>query len=158
MDKFTIKAQEVVAEAQHIADENGHQEIGAEHLLLALLKQEEGLVSPVLQKIGVTPSTVQSQVETALSRMSKVHGVTGQVYISSALKTVLDKAWEEAQRLKDEYISTEHLLIAISESQSEAGNILRGAGASKDKIYKALMEVRGGARVSVDTGVHRRRR
>ena len=148
MDKFTIKAQEAVQEAQHLADQNGNQEIGAEHLLLALLTQEEGVVTPVLQKIGVDPRAVQNQVTAVLDRMPKVQGVTGNVYISPMLKTVLDKSWDEAQRMKDEYVSTEHLLVAISEAQGEAGNILRTLGATRDKILKALVEVRGNARVT----------
>ncbi|MCL6629694.1 MAG: AAA family ATPase, partial [Armatimonadetes bacterium] len=148
MDKFTIKAQDAIMEAQSIADQHNHQEVGPEHLLLALLQQEEGVVVPVLQKVGVMPRTIQAQIETALNRMPKVHGVSGQLYASAALKTVLDKAWEEAQRLKDEYLSTEHLLLAIAESPSEAGSILRNLGISKDKIYKALAEVRGTARVT----------
>ncbi|MHB1001569.1 MAG: ATP-dependent chaperone ClpB [Armatimonadota bacterium] len=148
LDKFTIKAQEAVMEAQNLADKNGHQEIGVEHLLTVLLKQDEGIVTPVLQKIGVNPGSVRSQVESILDRIPKVSGVTSQIYMSQALKSVLDKAWDEAQRLKDEYVSTEHLLIGISEAQGEAGNILRSSGAEKDKIYKALMEIRGGARVT----------
>jgi len=148
MDKFTIKAQDAIMEAQSIADQHNHQEVGPEHLLLALLQQEEGVVVPVLQKVGVMPRTIQAQIETTLNRMPKVHGVSGQLYASAALKTVLDKAWEEAQRLKDEYLSTEHLLLAIAESPSEAGSILRNLGISKDKIYKALAEVRGTARVT----------
>lgn len=148
LDKFTLKAQEALQEAQSIADENGHQEIGAEHLLLALLRQGEGIVTPILQKIGVNPKAVQLQIEGVLDRMPKVGGVTGTQYISPTLKTVLDKAWDEAQRMKDEYISTEHMLVALSESQGEAGNILRRFGATKDNIYKALAEVRGSARVT----------
>ncbi|HEY3298734.1 MAG TPA: Clp protease N-terminal domain-containing protein, partial [Armatimonadota bacterium] len=148
MDKFTIKAQEAVMEAQNLADQNGHQEVTPEHLLGALLKQEEGVVTPVLQKIGVSPRTVASQIAEYLERQPKVQGVTGQIYMSPKLKTVLDKSWEEAQRMKDEYVSTEHLLVGISEVDSEAGNILRQLGATKDKIFKALVDVRGGARVT----------
>ena len=148
LDKFTIKAQEAVMEAQNVADEHGHQEIGVEHLLLALLKQEEGVVTPVLQKIGVDPKAVQSQVETVLNKMPKISGVTGTQYVSPVLKQVMDKAWDETQRMKDEYVSTEHLLVAISETQSEAGSILRSAGANKDNIYQALQDVRGSARVT----------
>jgi ATP-dependent Clp protease ATP-binding subunit ClpB len=148
LDKFTIKAQEAVTEAQRIADEKGHQEVGAEHLLLALARQDEGVVSPVLQKIGVNPSAVESQAASAIDKMPKVSGVSGQQYISQALKTVLDAAFTEAERMKDEYVSTEHLLLALSESAGGAGRILREAGTSKDKILKALVEVRGGARVT----------
>jgi ATP-dependent Clp protease ATP-binding subunit ClpB len=148
LDKFTLKAQEAIMEAQNFADQSGHQEIGAEHLLLALIKQQEGIVTPILQKIGVNPKAVENQAQAALDRMPKVSGVTGQLYMLPSLKTVLDKSWDEAQRMKDEYVSTEHLLIAISEAQGEAGNILRQMGAVKDKIYQAMAEVRGGARVT----------
>ncbi len=148
MDKFTIKAQEALMEAQNIADQHGHQELGAEHLLLALMQQGEGIVTPILQKVGVNPQSVQSQVEAVLARMPKVSGVTGQMYMSPAMKNVLDKAWDEAQTMKDEYMSTEHMLVGIADSMTEAGNILRGVGASKDKILQALVEVRGTARVT----------
>lgn len=148
MDKFTIKAQEAISEAQNYADKNGHQEITADHLLLALMSQDEGIVKPILQKIGVNPSTVKSQIGAVLAKIPRVSGVGGQLYMSATMKSVLDLAWDEAQRLKDEYVSAEHLLIGVSEVQSEAGNILRSIGATKDKVYKALMEVRGGARVT----------
>lgn len=148
LDKFTIKAQEAVANSQMIADEHGHQEITPEHLLLALLNQEDGVVRPILEKVGTDPAIVKNKVVAYIERLPKVSGVTSQQYISPMLKSVLDYAWDEAQRLKDEYISTEHLLIAISDAKSEAGNILRSMGSTKDKIYKALMEIRGGARVT----------
>jgi ATP-dependent Clp protease ATP-binding subunit ClpB len=148
LDKFTIKAQEAVQEAQRLAEENGHQEITTEHLLAALLAQSEGIVRPVLQKVGANPATIESQVQAALDKLPKVSGVTSSQYVSQALKEVLDKAWDEAQRMKDEYVSAEHLLLILAESKSEAGTILRSAGATKDKIYKALAEVRGGARVT----------
>jgi len=148
LDKFTIKAQEATVEAQRIAEEKGHQEIGVEHLLLALIRQDEGVVSPVLQKIGVNPSAVGSQAEAATDKLPKVSGAGGQQYISHELKAVLDSALKEAERMKDEYVSTEHLLLALSESSGGAGKILRESGASKDKILQALVEVRGGARVT----------
>lgn len=148
LDKFTIKAQEAVMEAQNLADRNGHQEVGAEHLLIALLTQKEGVVTPVLQKIGVNPVAVESQVNSYIDRLPKIKGAAGQLYMSAALKMVMEKAWDEAQMMKDEYVSTEHLLVGISEAQGEAGNVLRQLGATKEKIYKALMDVRGGVRVT----------
>lgn len=147
-DKFTIKVQEAVTEAQSLADENGNPEISAEHLLLALIRQEDGVIKPTLQKIGVNPNAVRSQVEAAVSKLPKVSGVSNQVYISPSLKMVLDRSWDEAQRMKDEFVSTEHLLLAISDSPSEAGNVLRGLGATRDKVLKALAEIRGSARVT----------
>ena len=148
MDKLTIKAQEAMMDAQNVADQSGHQELTPEHLLLALLTQEEGIVTPILQKVGVDPVAVRTRIQSVLDKMPKISGVTGQMYISPVLKAVLDKAWDEAQRMKDEYVSTEHMLVGVAEAQGEAGDTLRSMGASKDKIYKALVEVRGSARVT----------
>ncbi|HOM72294.1 MAG TPA: ATP-dependent chaperone ClpB, partial [Armatimonadota bacterium] len=126
-----------------------HQQIEVEHLLLALLRQDGGVVAPVLQKLGVRPQLVANQVEEEINRLPQVSGaVTGGAYISPGLKSVLDNAWEEAQRLKDEYLSTEHLLIAIAATTGAAGRILKSHGVTKDDIYKALAEVRGGQRVT----------
>ena len=148
LDKFTIKAQDAVQAAYDAADRSGHQEISTEHLLSALLSQEEGVVRPVIQKIGASFNTVQSQVKNALDKIPKVTGVTSQQYISPALKAALDAAWDEAERLKDEYVSSEHLLLALADSKSEAGNILRASGVTKDNVFQALADVRGGARVT----------
>jgi ATP-dependent Clp protease ATP-binding subunit ClpB len=149
LDKFTIKAQEAIQEAQNLADENGQQQIEVPHLLLALVRQEGGVVTPVLQKLGVKPELVARQVEEEIGRMPKVSGsISGGAYISPGLKSVLDDAWQEAQRLKDEYVSTEHLLLGISGDTGTAGNILKSHGITKDAIYKALVEVRGGQRVT----------
>ncbi|HOK54599.1 MAG TPA: ATP-dependent chaperone ClpB, partial [Armatimonadota bacterium] len=132
-----------------MAEEKNHQQIEVEHLLLALLRQDGGVVAPVLQKLGVRPQLVANQVEEEINRLPQVSGaVTGGAYISPGLKSVLDNAWEEAQRLKDEYLSTEHLLIAIAATTGAAGRILKSHGVTKDDIYKALAEVRGGQRVT----------
>lgn len=148
-DKFTIKAQEAVQAAQEIADRHNHQAIEPEHLLYGLIDQEGGIVVPILQKLGIDPGFIKQQVEAVLERMPKQYGVSGQSYISPALKRVFDNAWSEAQRLKDEYLSTEHLLLAMSESKdSQVGRILREAGATKDNIFRALAEVRGSKRVT----------
>ncbi|MBI2842269.1 MAG: ATP-dependent chaperone ClpB [Armatimonadetes bacterium] len=149
LDKLTIKAQEAVQEAQDIADQHNNQQIDVEHLLLALVRQEGGVVSPVLQKLGVRPNLVAQQAEEEIGRIPQVSGaVAGGAYISPRLKSVLDEAWQEAQRLKDEYLSTEHLLLAISGDTGAAGRILKSHGANKDSVYKALAEVRGGQRVT----------
>ena len=149
LDKFTIRSQEAIEDAQNLADEKNHQQIDVEHLLLALVRQEGGVVAPVLQKLGVRPELVAHQVEDELTRLPQVSGaVTGGAYITPRLKAVLDEAWQEAQRLKDEYVSTEHLLIAIAGDTGAAGLILKSHGATKDAIYKALAEVRGGQRVT----------
>lgn len=148
-DKFTLKAQEAVQRAQEIADGRHHQELNPEHLLLALLEQEEGIAIPILQKLGAAPELIKSDLETELSKLPKVHGVTGQMYMSSALKSIFDLAWQEAKRLKDEYLSSEHLLIAISEEKSSpAGEILRRRGVTRDSIFKVLIGIRGTQRVT----------
>jgi len=149
LDKFTIKAQEAIQEAQNLAEEKNHQQIDVEHLLLALVRQEGGVVAPVLQKLGVRPGLIASQVEDEINRLPQVSGaISSGAYITPRLKSVLDEAWQEAQRLKDEYVSTEHLLIAIAGDTGAAGRILKSHGVTKDSIYKSLADVRGGQRVT----------
>lgn len=147
-DKFTIKAQEAFAQAQSIAESRNHQQIDAEHLLLALLEQEEGVVVPILQKLGVNPSLVRERTEELLQQKPKVYGPAGGAYISNVLKQILDRAFSEAERLKDEYVSTEHFLIAMSEVDSPISNLLRSLGVSKDVIYRVLVDIRGSQRVT----------
>jgi ATP-dependent Clp protease ATP-binding subunit ClpB len=148
-DKFTLKAQEAVQASQELADKHNHQAIEPEHLLSALLDQEGGLVPSILQKLGVDPGTLYQQVQAEFEKMPKQYGATAQSYISNNLKKIFDNAWNEAQRLKDEYLSTEHLLLALTEiRESSAGRILREFGANKDSILKALAEVRGSNRVT----------
>jgi ATP-dependent Clp protease ATP-binding subunit ClpB len=152
LDKFTLKAQEALQEAQGLAQKLGHQQLDTEHLLLALIRQADGLVTPVLQRIGVSPQQLEARLEEGLQRIPQVRGggaALGQVYITPALEKALNVAWEEAERLKDEYVSTEHLLLAMaSEAVAGAGRALQEAGVSKDDIYRVLMEVRGGQRVT----------
>lgn len=148
-DRFTLKAQEAVQASQEIADKHNHQAIEPEHLLVALLDQEEGIAPSILQKVGVDPGYINQQVLTELEKMAKQYSTTTQTYVSPSMKKVFDTAWDEAQRLKDEYVSTEHLLLAISEAKdSSAGRILREAGATKDNLFRALSEVRGSQRVT----------
>ncbi len=147
-DRFTVKAQEAVQAAQSLADQHSHQVIEPEHLLLALLQQQEGVVGPLLGKLGARPEAVARQVESELGRLPKVRG-GGKQYASERLDGVLNRAWEEAQRLKDEYCSTEHLLIAIAQEKAgAAGRILGAAGVTPEAIYRALVDVRGSQRVT----------
>lgn len=149
MDRLTIKAQEALAEGQSLAGEYSHQSLMPLHLLVALLKQEDGVVTPVLQKLGVSPEKLQSSAVAELEKMSKVQGVTGEVYLSKELAAVLEKAWAEAERLKDEYLSTEHMLIALAgKGPDAAARLLAGVGVTPDRIYKVLVEVRGTQRVT----------
>jgi len=147
-DKFTVKAQEAVQAAQSLADRQNHQAMEPEHLLLALIQQQEGVVGPILAKLGARPETIRRQVEDELRKLPQVRGTGGQ-YVSPRLKEALDRAWAEAERLKDEYCSTEHLLIGLSQDKDgAAGRILRQHGVTPEAIYRALVEVRGSQRVT----------
>jgi ATP-dependent Clp protease ATP-binding subunit ClpB len=148
MDKLTVKAQEAVQAAQSLADQHDHQAIEPEHVLAALLQQREGVVGPLLAKLGARADAVQRQLETELGRMPKVRGGSGQ-YLGERLRAAFERAQGEAERLKDEYVSTEHLLIAIAqERDGAAGRALASAGVTPDAIYRALVEVRGTQRVT----------
>jgi len=147
-DKLTVKAQEAVQAAQSLAERDGHQQLEPEHLLVALLDQPEGVVPAVLAKLGARPEAMRREAEAALRRLPRVTGGSGQ-YLSPRLKAVLDAAWTEAERLRDEYCSTEHLLVALAqEKDGAAARILRQAGATPDALYRALVEVRGSQRVT----------
>jgi len=149
LDKFTLKAQEAVQAAQNLAAERSHQEITPEHLLHALLEQHEGIVIPVLQRLGVDVSAVRDRLEKEIDKAPQVYGAAGQAYASPMFQSVLGAAWNEARQLKDEYVSTEHLLIAIAEEQeAPAGAALREAGATRENIYKVLVDIRGSQRVT----------
>src|SRR5229473_1055874 len=149
LDRFTIKAQEAIQTAQGMADQLGHQEVLPEHVLATLIDQEEGIIPPLLQKLGVNPRSLRTELQQALDRLPKVQGGSGQLYLSQRLRRDLDKAQEEAQRLKDEYVSTEHLLMAIAaDGEGAAGRLLRAAGVTEENILKALQDVRGSARVT----------
>jgi ATP-dependent Clp protease ATP-binding subunit ClpB len=147
-DKLTVKAQEAVQTAQGLAGREGHQQIEPEHLLLALVQQEDGVVGALLSKLGARPEAIGRDVQAEIRRLPKVSGTSGQ-YMGPRLKAVFDSAWDEMERLKDEYCSTEHLLVAIAQdAEGQAGRILRQAGVTKDGIYRALVDVRGSQRVS----------
>ena len=150
IDKFTLKAQEALQEAKSITERKHHQQIEAEHLLLALLGQKEGIVTPILQKLGANPDLIISQLENELSRIPQVTGKgVGQVYLSGRLNEIFNMAGREAERLMDEYLSTEHLLIAIAdEKQGDAFQILQRNGVTKDAIFRVLQEIRGPHRVT----------
>ncbi len=147
-DKFTVKAQEAIQTAQSLADQANHQAMEPEHLLLALAQQAEGVVEPILARLGVKSEAIRRQVEEELKKLPQVKGDGGQ-YVSPRLKESFDRARSEAERLKDEYVSTEHLLIALSqEKDGAAGRILSKAGVTPEAIYRALVEVRGTQRVT----------
>jgi len=149
IDRFTAKMQEGLQESQTLASEMQHQELTPEHLLLALLRQPDGLARPLLEKLNVQPGTVEQQIEEELRRRPKVSGAnTGQT-LGADLRTVLDQAEKEMSKLKDEYVSVEHFLLALVDSPSiPAARILRGLGVNRDRVMQALQAVRGAQKVT----------
>ena len=150
VEKFTLKAQEALQEAKAIAERKNHQQIDVEHLLLGLLEQKEGVVIPILQKLGANIDLIISQLDGELNRIPKVTGGgAGQVYLSSRLNEIFNAAWKETERLMDEFLSTEHLLIAIAdEKRGASSQILQRSGVTKDSIFRVLQEIRGPHRVT----------
>src|SRR6266704_2905310 len=146
-DRLTEKTQEAIQQAQTVAQEAQHQEITPEHLLLALLQQPDETGPPILQQVGVDPARVASDVKAQFDRLPKVYGA--ETYLGSRLRRLLDAASTEMERLKDEYLSTEHLLLAIvDEANGEGARILQRAGVTREKILEALTKVRGSSRVT----------
>jgi len=149
LDRFTLKAQEAVQAAQSLALERNHQEITPLHLVHALVEQREGVVVPILQRLGVDVSSLRTRLGSEIDKLPEVYGSGGQAYASSLLQSVLGAAWTESQQLKDEYVSTEHLLIATAEEkESTAGALLREAGATRENIFQVLKDIRGSQRVT----------
>src|SRR3989440_2452543 len=146
-DRLTEKTQEAIQQAQTLAQDAQHQEITPEHLLLALLQQPDGTVPPMVQQVGVDPARVAADLRTQLDRLPKVYGA--ETYLGSRLRRLLDAASTEMERLKDEYLSTEHLLLAIvDEANSDGARILQRAGVTREKVLEALTKVRGSTRVT----------
>jgi ATP-dependent Clp protease ATP-binding subunit ClpB len=148
LDKLTIKSQEALQQAQGLAEKRNHQAIDVEHLLFALMGQKEGVVLAILQKLGVPLGMVTERLEKALDRMPQITGAAGQTYITPRLKKVIESAESEAEALKDEYVSTEHLLLAMVQDSGDAGKVLKEQGASRDKILNALVGIRGAQRIT----------
>jgi ATP-dependent Clp protease ATP-binding subunit ClpB len=146
-DKLTIKAQEAVAEAQSLASERGNSELDPLHLLSTLVGEQEGLVRPLLEKIGVNLRQLEAMAEGELGRLPKVSGGS-QPQPSAAMRQVLDAADREASTMKDEFVSTEHLLLALAKVDSKAKNLLKLNGVDEGDILKALQSVRGSGRVT----------
>ena len=152
INRLTEKAQEALRAAQSEATRLGHQQLDVEHLLLALLDQEGGLARSVLDKTGVDADLVRQRLETELARLPKVSsasGAAGEVYITSRLNRLLVQAEDEAKQLKDDYVSVEHILLAIVDDRSgTAGRLLGELGLTRDKLMQALRQVRGSQRVT----------
>ena len=148
-NKLTVKAQEAVAEAQNLARGAGNPELAPEHLLLALVRQEGGIVAPILNKLGVNPGIVETEIAAEVAKFSKVGGASAEPMASSSLRKVFDSAFQAAETFNDEYVSTEHLLLAIADAKNTtAANVLRRHGVVPDAVLKALQSVRGTQRVT----------
>src|ERR1700719_503151 len=146
-EKMTVKAQEAVQSAQEIAASHENQQIEPIHLLAALVAQDGGVVPPLVTKLGIRPDVLSQEIEREISRLPKVQGF-GQQHMGTAVNRVLERAFKEAEKFKDEYVSTEHLFLAIaSEDRDPAGQLLKRQGASHEAILQALTSVRGSQRV-----------
>lgn len=149
-DKFTIKVQEGLQSAQSMAQGMGHQQIEPEHLVTALLNQPDNIILPILQKMGINPNQVKSNLKSQLDRTPRVEGAgRGETYMSTRLKTALDESFKVASQMKDDYVSMEHVLIAIVEQKGDPlAQVLLSLGLTRENLLKALVDIRGSQRVT----------
>jgi ATP-dependent Clp protease ATP-binding subunit ClpB len=150
LNKLTLKSQEALGAAQRLAGELNHQQIESAHLLAALLSQPEGVVLPLLGKMGISPTSVRVKLEAVLDRLPKVYGGV-ETYMSPGFRSVLSAAFEQAEALGDAYVSTEHLLLALLAQGDDVGRVLAEAGLTRDVVLAALKEIRGSQRVTDQT-------
>ena len=148
LDKFTQKAQEAIISAQSLAEERNHSQIEPEHLLLALMRQSDGIAPQIVGKIGSDPAALAAAVERELETKPRVTGATSRVRLSLALDKVLKQAKKTARGMRDEYVSTEHLLLALAGGRSPLHNFLGGYGVTRDAILQTLAQVRGSQRIT----------
>src|SRR5438876_5768465 len=147
-EKLTLKGQEALQAAQSHAQEKGNPQVAPEHLLWALIEQKEGVVLPILQKLGVNLPAIARDLADVVAKLPKIQG-QAELYISPALGRILEEALKEADQFKDEYVSTEHLLIALSNAKGEAaGRLLQSHGVTKDAILKVLVSIRGTQKIT----------
>ncbi|MHA1129204.1 MAG: ATP-dependent chaperone ClpB [Candidatus Helarchaeota archaeon] len=148
-DKFTIKVQEALMDAKALAESNNNQVIEPSNVLYTLLNQPEGIAVQIFQKLGVDSNILLNELKQELDRIPKIIGYTSESYLSQSLKNILEKAWKEAEKFKDEYLSVEHVLIAIADTPHDPScRILQRFGVTVDGIIQALMDVRGSACVT----------
>ncbi len=149
-DKFTLKVQEAIQEAQGLAGQSGHQALDVEHLLVSFLKHPEGIVPDILKKLGADPGRIEREISKVLERLPRIEGAAaGQTYMTPRLNRVLDASISEAARLTDEYVSAEHVLVAMAdEKEGPLAKILTAHGITKDAIFKVLVEIRGNQRIT----------
>jgi ATP-dependent Clp protease ATP-binding subunit ClpB len=148
LNRLTLRSREAVTQAQRVAAERNHQQVEPEHLLDALLSDPEGVIYPLLHAMGLSPRAVRDPLEQHLGRMPKVYGPQQEVTLSMAVRHVLERAFNEAAGLGDEYVSTEHLLLAMLEGATDVARVLADAGVERDAVLRALAEVRGRQRVT----------
>jgi ATP-dependent Clp protease ATP-binding subunit ClpB len=148
IDKFTQKMQEALQAAQDLASQSNHQEIANEHFLSALLDQTEGITRPLLEKIGVNVNQLRDGLNSELDRRPKVHGAAVDLRLANELRSVLDGAEKEMSKLKDEFTSAEHYLLALTGANVPAAKLLKELGVTRDKLMQALQQVRGSQRVT----------
>src|ERR1700754_3613049 len=147
LDKFTLRGQEAIQSAIELAERNQHQQVEPEHLLIAMLEQPEGIVRPVLGKLGANVAVILNDTQAAVARFPRVQG--GQQYFSPRLSQIFNASQQQADKMQDEFISTEHLLLVIvDEKDGEAGKILRQHGVNKDDLFKVIEQMRGGTRIT----------
>jgi len=148
-DRFTEKSQEAILRAQELVERAGHPQMDTEHLLLALIEQQDGIVPRLLERLGASVAALRGRLQVELQRLPRVQGPPPEgLHISPRVRQAVDVAQSEAQRLRDQFVSTEHLLLGIIESGGTAAEILRDAGATRDAVYGAMLEVRGGQTVT----------
>jgi ATP-dependent Clp protease ATP-binding subunit ClpB len=146
-DRFTIRGQEAVQEAIGVAEKNQNQQVEPEHILTAMLEQKEGVLRPILGKVGANVLAIASELQAAIAKLPKVSG--GQQYFSTRTNTLFQEAQKEAEKMQDEYVSTEHLLLSIAdEKEGDAGRILRSNGVTRDDLEKVITDMRGGSRIT----------
>ena len=146
-DRLTVKAQEIIQDAETLAYKYNHSAIEAEHILLALVSQQEGIIPPLIDKLGVNKEMLKSDIERSLKDKPSVYGDSAQIQFSPEVSRIFNKAEIEAGNLKDDYVSTEHIFIALIESGSNAAHLLRTAGIDKNNVLKTLASLRGNQRV-----------
>ena len=149
-DKFTIKSQELIQHAQSLASSHNNQQIEPEHLLLTMLDEPEGIARAMLNKLGVSAGDISRELSAVIDRLPKVSGgAVGDAYISPRTKSVLDGAFAEAAKMKDQYVSIEHIFLGIlDEKGGQAVGILKAKGISRETILKVLMDIRGSQRIT----------
>ncbi|PIZ26303.1 MAG: Clp protease, partial [Chloroflexi bacterium CG_4_10_14_0_8_um_filter_57_5] len=148
-DRFTERAQEAAQRGAEIIQRYGHNQIDTEHILLALIEQPGGVIPQILQNLNINTNQLSERLDQTLRMSPKANifggGGAGQIFITPRVKRIIDLANEEANRLKDEYISTEHIFLAIlSERNTPAARILEGVGLTRERVYEAIQQLRGG--------------